>query len=80
MSRLHIIGVAYTPMNPMLTEDIKSIITELDYCSYEQHGDEFHLTDLGGGILPKLVENGLLTRCEADEIISKNVSHLVFEE
>lgn len=80
MSRLTVITVAYTPMNPMLTEDLKSIITELDYCSYEQHGDEFHLTDLGGGILPKLVENGLITCSEAEEIISKKVSHLVFVE
>lgn len=79
-SPLQVILVAYTAMNPMLTENLKSVIAELDYCSYEQQGDEFHLTDLSGKILPALVENGLLSQAEADELISKNVSRLAFVE
>lgn len=79
MSRLYIEPVAYMPLNPMLSEELKNAIESVKYCPYEQHGDETYLTDLFGGILPALVENGLITQKESDEITNGSATTLVFK-
>lgn len=58
-----------------------SLIEKLEYCSFEQAGKDLHLTDLGDGrLLPALVKEGLITQNEHDQIITRKVSTLVFEE
>lgn len=79
MSRLYIVPVAYMPLHPMLSEELKSVIEEFKHCGYEQHGDESRITDPFCGILPALVENGLMTQKESDEFINGSATTLVFK-